>query len=230
MLLGSNRASHSASPGLPRRSSRKSSASHRISQTINIGAFHPASRRHRLTCLAFVVSFRTQPLVGSDVAASHGHTTNTRQVKLFTSSNSGRRSYHPGAIAVLHWSAIRRPRRHMDGQSVPIRSSPSPSSHLAAFAHQLSDLCSLCPIARSCTPLLYIKASFAHHLLLCSFFDCLSRRHYGCCNLVTHANQAFTQLEPDLHTASTHSLTGFYIGDPDDGHEFPSVQAPSHLQ
>ena len=118
----------------------------------------------------------------------------------------------------------------MDGQSVPIRSSPSPSSHLAAFAHQLSDLCSLCPIARSCTPLLYIKASFAHHLLLCSFFDCLSRRHYGCCNLVTHANQAFTQLEPDLHTASTHSLTGIYIGDPDDGHEFPSVQAPSHLQ
>ena len=144
------------------------------------------------------------------VAASHGHTTNTRQVKLFTSSNSGRRSYHPGAIAVLHWFAIRRPRRHMDGQSVPIRSSPSPSSHLAAFAHQLSDLCSLCPIARSCTPLLYIKASFAHHLLLCSFFDCLSRRHYGCCNLVTHANQAFTQLEPDLHTASTHSLTGIY--------------------
>ena len=72
---------------------RRTSFGHRLTQIIVIIAPHPASRRHRLTCLAFVVSFHTQPLVGSDVAASHGRTNHRSPDQVLISSRPGLRSH-----------------------------------------------------------------------------------------------------------------------------------------
>ena len=82
---------------------RKSSSSHNIPQDISWSSHHAShhhhhstascNRRHRLTCLAFVVSSRTQPLVGSDVAASLGRTIHRSPDQVLISSRPGLRSH-----------------------------------------------------------------------------------------------------------------------------------------